>query len=808
MPRLSATLARPPVAATVLVAAVVAVGLFALLTVFAGLRTAGWVAGGTFLALAAALVTRAARWAGSPTLGPAGSVTALRTVLVGGVAGLVVQEIAGTRPAPTTTLVTLTVTALLLDAVDGAVARRTRTTTELGARFDSDLDAALLAALSVHVAGALGAWVLAVGGLRYAFVAAGWMLPWLRAPLPVRRSAKVVAAVQGVALVVAVADVLPRAGTVALVATALATLVWSFGVSVVWLARRRDEAPREGRAEALPGSEGSPRVGGGQGVASSRPAGRRVLGAALTVLAVLVLGAVLVAPQHPGALVPETYLRLPIEGVAGLALLLLLPVRIRTPAALLGGALLGAWAVLTAFDVGFATVLARPFDPVLDRALLADAVEFVASTYGPVAEVGVIVGAVVLGVVLLGGAAVAARRVVSRSAAHQRVVLRLLGTLGAVWLVAVVAGATTATGVPLAAASTVTGMTERAHITLTSMRDADAFAAQSRADAWSAVPAPDLLTALRGKDVVLAVVESYGRSALTDPGLAPTITPVLDRADRDLPAAGWGIRSGFLSSSVVGSGSWLAHATLLSGLRVDNEQRYLTLTSSTRFTLSAAFHRAGWDTVAMQPGTTRPWPEGGFYGYQRTYNVRDLGYRGPSFGWASMPDQFVLDRFDRLERDRPAPRPPMMAEIDLVSSHVPWSPLPHMIGWDQLGDGSVFHGQLPPTPEPPDTSAQTRARTGYARSIAYTMDALTSWVRRANDPNLVVIAVGDHQPAPLVTGPGAGRDVPISIISKDAAVLARPAGWGWTDGLRPAATAPTWPMEAFRDRFLDSYSGR
>ena len=421
----------------------------------------------------------------------------------------------------------------------------------------------------------------------------------------------------------------------------------------------------------------------------------------------LVLGLVLVAPQDGTGLLPEAYLRLPVEGVAGLALLVLLPAGARRPLALAAGALLGVWAVLTAFDVGFATVLARPFDPVLDRALVADGAEFVGSTYGAGARVAAVVGAVVLGLVLLLGGALAARRVAARAAAHRRVVLRVLGVLGAVWLVAAVAGTTTAPGVRLAAASTAAGVAGRADLTAASLRDADAFAAQSRADAWAGAPPADLLTALRGKDVVLAIVESYGRAALTDPGLAPTVTPVLDRADRDLPAAGWGARSGFLTSSVVGSGSWLAHATLLSGLRVDNQQRYLTLTSSDRFTLSAAFRRAGWDTAAVQPGTTRAWPEGAFYGYERAYDVRDLGYRGPSFGWASMPDQYVLDRVDRLERDRPRPRPPIMAEVDLVSSHAPWTPLPHMVGWDQLGDGSVFRGQES-APAPGDTATRPR----------------------------------------------------------------------------------------------------
>jgi phosphatidylglycerophosphate synthase len=136
-------------------------------------------------------------------------------------------------------LVALAVVALALDAVDGPVARRTGTASALGARLDVEFDAFLLVVLSVHVALTGGdPWVLAVGLLRYAFVAATRVLPWLRGELPVRRSAKVVAALQGVVLIVAAADVLPPLVERAAIAVALVALVWSFGVSVVWLWRR------------------------------------------------------------------------------------------------------------------------------------------------------------------------------------------------------------------------------------------------------------------------------------------------------------------------------------------------------------------------------------------------------------------------------------------------------------------------------------------------------------------------------------------------------------------------------------------
>ena len=98
---------------------------------------------------------------------------------------------------PVALLVSLAAVALALDAVDGWVARRTRTTGLLGARFDAEADAFLILILSVYVARSAGAWVLAIGAARYVFLAAGWLLPWMRAQLPPRHWRKVVGATQG-----------------------------------------------------------------------------------------------------------------------------------------------------------------------------------------------------------------------------------------------------------------------------------------------------------------------------------------------------------------------------------------------------------------------------------------------------------------------------------------------------------------------------------------------------------------------------------------------------------------------------------
>ncbi|QIM22126.1 hypothetical protein G7075_14895 [Phycicoccus sp. HDW14] len=87
-------------------------------------------------------------------------------------------------------------------------------------------------------------------------------------------------------------------------------------------------------------------------------------------------------------------------------------------------------------------------------------------------------------------------------------------------------------------------------------------------------------------------------------------------------------------------GSWLAHSTLESGAWVDGQRRYEQLTSSGRLTLTRAFGRAGWRTVIASPATTRDWPEGrGLYGVDDLQDGRTNGYAGPSFGYATTPDQ-------------------------------------------------------------------------------------------------------------------------------------------------------------------------
>jgi phosphatidylglycerophosphate synthase len=207
------------------------------LTPSAGLGTAGWLTGIACGLITYTALTRGLSRTGSVPFSPADWVTLTRTTLAGGVAALTAQSLAG--HAPVAVLVTIAVVALVLDAVDGQVARHTGTTSGLGARFDMEVDAFLILVLSVYLVRSLGAWVLAIGAMRYAFVAASWVLPWMRRRLPPRFWRKVVAATQGIVLVVAAAAVLPSRLTVVAIAASLALLVESFGRDVAWLWLRR-----------------------------------------------------------------------------------------------------------------------------------------------------------------------------------------------------------------------------------------------------------------------------------------------------------------------------------------------------------------------------------------------------------------------------------------------------------------------------------------------------------------------------------------------------------------------------------------
>ena len=532
---------------------------------------------------------------------------------------------------------------------------------------------------------------------------------------------------------------------------------------------------------------------------------RRALGPVATGLAVAVVVAALVLPNLLADVRLTAFARIPLEALIGVVLLVVLPPRPRRVVAVLAGALLGLVLIVKLFDMGFYWFLDRPFDPYLDLSLARPGIEFLDASFGRFGAVAAAVGLVALAVGLVVGMAWAVLRVTRLVVRHDRPALGVVAMLAVAWVACAVAGVDAAPGLPVADRNSAVVAYQSGRQIAYDVRDGREFQEQSRVDRFRNTPPDQLLTALRGKDVVLAFVESYGRSAIEDPALAPGVDAVLADGTARLNAAGFASRSAFLTSPTTGSGSWLAHSTLLSGLWVNTQERYRTLVESDRFTLNQAFGKAGTRPIGVMPGVTRAWPEGDFYGFDKIYGSKDLGYRGPHFAWAPMPDQYTLAALQRLELGRPG-HPATMVEMPLVSSHIPWTPLPSIVDWNTIGDGRHFAAQARAGEKPAAVWRDpAKVRSQYAKSIEYTLTALTQWMERYGNENTVLVFLGDHQAAPIVVGNHASRDVPITIVAKDPAVLDRIASWGWQDGLNPSPSAPVWRMDSFRDRFLTAF---
>ncbi|WSK35094.1 sulfatase [Streptomyces tubercidicus] len=531
------------------------------------------------------------------------------------------------------------------------------------------------------------------------------------------------------------------------------------------------------------------------------PAGARAL---TTLAAVLVLAALLL-PNQLTRLTPGEFLRIPVEGIFGAALLLLLPPRARRVAAVVAGVGLGLRALLNCLDMGFYSVLARPFDPVLDWGLFEDAVSFLKDSIGQAGATGAVIGVVALVLALLALMTLAVVRLTRVLVRHSAVATRTTLVLGTVWITCAALGVQLA-GVPVASTNTADLVQDSAQRLRASLADQQVFAKEAHVDAFRDTPPGQLLTGLRGKDVLFTFIESYGRSAVDDPAMASQVDAVLKDGTERLRKAGFASRSGWLTSPTAGGGSWLAHSTFMSGLWIKNQQRYRTVTSSDRMPLTDAFKRSGaWRTSGIMPGVTRSWPEGKFYGLDHVYDTHHLGYKGPQFSWSRVPDQYSLSAFERLEHGKPHHKP-LMSEIILVSSHNPWAPIPKTIGWDQLGDGSVYHGIKKAGKDPKEVwKDPAQVRTEYRRAIQYSLHSLISYMEKYGNKNTVLVFLGDHQPVPTVTGEHASRDVPVALVAHDPAVLDRISGWGWQKGLKPGPKTPVWRMDTFRDRFLTAY---
>jgi hypothetical protein len=315
---------------------------------------------------------------------------------------------------------------------------------------------------------------------------------------------------------------------------------------------------------------------------------------------------------------------------------------------------------------------------------------------------------------------------------------------------------------------------------------------------------PRDLRKLGGADVFLFYIESYGRTALFDARFAGRMRAALEMFSAAVAKSGYSVASRLVDSSTYGGGSWFAHATMATGVRVHDGLEFAVVRNSRPppTTLASLLHEVGYRTVLVQPGTTRAFPEGLVHGFERRYYAADLQYRGPAFGWATMPDQYVLGFVHEQEVAR-AQRP-VYAEYALVSSHAPWTVQPPVVeDWQKLGHGEIFR-TLPQRTFRVRWEKLHEGGDAYVASLLYDFAVFQRYLALLTRPSLVII-MGDHQPAGSVTEQDPSPAVPVHVLSRQRALVDAFVARGYVPGLMPAPGAA--PMETFLVEFLETMSG-
>lgn len=737
----------------------------------------GWPLGlGAFLSFSALLWSASSRWTPSGRLGPANQITALRMMLL--VALLVLAP-----QLPRMALVAGFALVLVLDIVDGAVARTTASVSEFGAAFDMEVDALSILAMG-YLAWSqyhLGAWVMIPGLLRYAYVLCLAVLPPTGREDRRSQFGRIAFLASAIGLLLALALRDPARTTLAGLATAVSCVSFarSFGVTYPGLAT----AMRRLASALRPDLHAIPFL------------------LAWTVLN-LALNIRYPAPEPGGwyflPSIDATVL------LAGLAVMGLFGLRLRWWARLPMLVLLLMGRSLRLGDGIAGVYFGKAFNVYSDAPQVAELVRYARSTFSTskfylgAAGLVLIVAAMVF--VLDRALAVSARYFLTR----RHVVL-----FAALALPFVVASATIDhdarynqryTG---AFAASVVPRLRHELTFLVNVYDHRAGEMRGIVERQQHIrQIPSQLTRLHHANVYLFLVESYGATVLDQPSYRKTALPVLQAADKSLAAHGFTTASARLVSSTYGGMSWLAHATLLTGVRTSNQLQYDLLGVSHPRTLARIAHDAGYRTLLVAPNTNRQSRGSDFYDFDAQLAHWNFDYKGPTFGWASMPDQYVLDYVRRHVLDRNTS--PIFATYVLVSSHAPWSHVPTMVSdWAAVGSGFVYqtHPLRRSYTNWPDFS---NAREPYLASILYDIEVLRDYLTRFVNDDALVVVLGDHQPVSELTDDSDSWAVPIHIISRNPQLVAPFLARGYVSGMTPGESQ--FPMEDFLPEFIRDFS--
>jgi hypothetical protein len=345
------------------------------------------------------------------------------------------------------------------------------------------------------------------------------------------------------------------------------------------------------------------------------------------------------------------------------------------------------------------------------------------------------------------------------------------------------------------------------------IRHAAAFERGWRAEVEAGVPLPAVLASsgppgsalmgLKRRDAYLVYIESYGTTVFDTPKFRSALRGSLTEFESALRAAGYTMASNRLVSPTFGGGSWLAHATLASGIRLDDPVLYSQLLRSDRKLLPGYLKDAGWRAIEIMPGIKAPDPEARAWGFDRDVYAAELGYHGPSFGWFAIPDQFTLERAAEI-RQALGSESPVFTQIVLVSSHIPFSPVPpYLADWRDAGSFATVPanawGEILRSPD------WTVLAPGYLKSLKYDFAVLGDWLANHLAGDGLVILLGDHQPPAVVGGELGPWTVPVHVLSRDPDLVAPFIAAGYVAGLFPPPNPPPKGMETFLPGFLAAF---
>ena len=310
----------------------------------------------------------------------------------------------------------------------------------------------------------------------------------------------------------------------------------------------------------------------------------------------------------------------------------------------------------------------------------------------------------------------------------------------------------------------------------------DAYAANTDRKLPAVPLAASNLEQLQGANVLLVFLESYGAVTYDMPEIERIVTPA--RADFAATARATERRvfSTYVESPTFGGGSWLAHISLMSGMEIRDPGDYAVLMTQKRDTLPKKFEAAGYHAIAVMPGMRADWPEGSFYGFDAIYGEREVDYRGPDFGWWRIPDQFTFARVQELA-EQSGEHKPLFLFLPTINTHIPFLPVPpYQPDWQRLEGSDAFskvetQASLARTP---DWMSLGRP---YADSFVYTFTYLSGYLQQRMPRDSVLILLGDHQPAASVTGVNARWDVPVHVITSNAAIGSALLAAGFVEGV-------------------------